>query len=63
MRIIKRSGMEVEFDLKKIESAVSRANVSVEENERLTEEQLKDICDAVQEFCQNMSHSWWSRKL
>ena len=57
MRIIKRSGMEVEFDLKKIESAVSRANVSVEENERLTEEQLKDICDAVQEFCQNMSHS------
>lgn len=49
--------MEVEFDLKKIESAVSRANVSVEENERLTEEQLKDICDAVQEFCQNMSHS------
>ena len=57
MKIIKRSGMEMDFDLGKIEAAVMRANISVEEKDRLTDMQIQDICRNVQDFCVNMSHS------
>ncbi len=57
MKIIKRSGMEMDFDLGKIEAAVRKANQSVEEKDRLTEEQIQDICGQVRCFCVNMSHS------
>ena len=57
MRIIKRSGMEMDFDLGKIEAAVMKANSSVEEKDRLTNEQIRDICNEVEDFCVNMSHS------
>ena len=44
MNIIKRSGQEVKFDLGKIESAIKKANLSVEnENERLIESEIQDV--------------------
>ena len=43
MKIIKRSGMEVEFDREKITNAVRRANVSVVEQEQMNEEQIQEI--------------------
>ena len=43
MKIIKRSGMEDTFDIKKIESAIRRANDSVIDYEKLTEEKIQDI--------------------
>ena len=36
MKIIKRSGIEVDFDASKIDSAVSKANREAAENARLT---------------------------
>lgn len=43
MKIIKRSGIEEIFDITKIIAAVQKANATVEEAERLTEEQIRDI--------------------
>ena len=43
LKIIKRSGEEVLFDVKKIEHAISGANNEVVIDERLTEEQIKEI--------------------
>ncbi len=57
MKIIKRSGIEMDFDLGKIEAAVMRANISVDEKDRLTDAQIQEICSKVQGFCVNMSHS------
>ena len=38
MKIIKRSGMEDTFDIKKIEAAIRKANESVIDYEKLTED-------------------------
>ena len=43
MKIIKRSGMEVEFDRSKIIAAVKRANNSVVEGEKVSDEQVEKI--------------------
>ena len=43
MRIIKRSGTEVAFDISKIVAAVEKANKEVVEKERLTSEQIREI--------------------
>ena len=40
MKIIKRSGKEVLFDKAKIEAAVSKANITVMESERLSETEI-----------------------
>ena len=47
MNIIKRSGQEVPFDREKIAEAVRKANRTVEEGERLTEDQIERITDYV----------------
>ena len=47
MKIIKRSGMEVEFDRSKIIAAVKRANNSVVEAEKVSDEQVEKIPDLV----------------
>ena len=47
MKIIKRSGTEVDFDISKIIVAINKANNSVAESLRLTAEQIKDIADTV----------------
>ena len=57
MKIIKRNGTEVPFDITKIIVAVSKANESVEENLRLTREQITDIAAAVTGRCQQLSRA------
>ena len=43
MKIIKRSGMEVEFDRSKIIAAVKRENNSVVEGEKVSDEQVEKM--------------------
>ena len=57
MKIIKRSGQEVEFDRNKIEIAVSKANESVIPSERMSEIQIKRIAEDVEMAAQNMNRS------
>ena len=50
MKIIKRSGQEVDFDASKIYSAISKANFSVpEESARLSEDQINKIVSTVEQ--------------
>ena len=54
MNIIKRSGMEVAFNAIKIEDAVRKANTSVEENDRLSDVQIKAVVENVTRLCRKM---------
>lgn len=57
MKIIKRSGTEVDFDASKIDSAVSKANVEAAENVRLTDEQIKDISEYIENLCAELGRT------
>ena len=57
MKIIKRSGMEDTFDLQKIEAAIRKANDSVIDYEKLSEEKIADILKNVEKACENMKRS------
>ena len=57
MKIIKRSGVENVFDRVKIENAVKKANITVEEPERLSEEEVKDIALDIEERCGQMDRA------
>ena len=57
MNIIKRSGMEVTFDAVKIEDAVKKANLSVQEQDRLHPAQIAAVVENVTILCHNMKHS------
>ena len=57
MKIIKRNGAEVVFDIKKIEMAVTKANDAVEESVRMTPLQIKRISEAVAISCEEMGRS------
>ena len=57
MKIIKRSGTEVPFDLSKITNAVVKANYSVSEDKRLSEEAVQEISAAVEAACAAMNRS------
>ena len=55
MKIIKRSGSEVTFDISKIMAAVAKANKEVVHSERLSDEQIETISDNVESICQEMN--------
>lgn len=57
MKIIKRSGAEVEFDPNKIIIAVTKANESVVPSERMSEIQIKRIAEDVESAASNMNRS------
>lgn len=57
MRIIKRSGKEVGFDISKIMAAVQKANREVKEADRMSQEQVDDISNRVEEICMDMAHT------
>ncbi len=57
MKIIKRSGSEMTFDIDKISQAVSRANLSVQECARLNELQVALISDNVKNACERMGRA------
>lgn len=43
MQVVKRDGRAMDFDRSKIYNAISKANAAVEENERVTPEQIEEI--------------------
>ncbi len=57
MKIIKRNGSEVNFDLNKILVAITKANEVVDESERMTETQIKRIAESVELQCEKMSRA------
>ena len=57
MKIIKRSGAEVEFDPKKIVVAVTKANASVVPSARMSEIQIKRIAEDVESAAANIARS------
>ncbi|MBD5540699.1 MAG: anaerobic ribonucleoside-triphosphate reductase [Lachnospiraceae bacterium] len=57
MRIIKRSGKEVGFDISKIMAAVQKANREVKEADRMSQEQVDEISNKVEEICMEMAHT------
>ena len=57
MNIIKRSGMETPFDAIKIKEAVTKANATVHEADRLSEAQIKAVTEQVTELCIQMKRS------
>ena len=57
MKIIKRSGTEVTFDLEKIIAAIRKANNSVNDSDRLSDEEIDAIAEIVEEHCEEMGRS------
>ena len=57
MKIIKRNGSEVVFDIEKILMAVTKANNAVEEGVRMTPLQIQRISQSVEIACQEMGRS------
>ena len=57
MKIIKRNGAEVPFDIQKIEVAVTKANNSVAEADRMTPVQIRRIAESVELQCQKMNRA------
>ena len=57
MKIIKRNGAEVAFDIDKIIVAITKANESVEEAARMTPLQIKRIARSVELSCEEMGRS------
>ncbi len=57
MKIIKRSGAEVVFDLEKIVNAIKKANDTVREGDKLTESEIDAIAEVVADHCEEMKHS------
>lgn len=57
MKIIKRSGSEVTFDLNKIVHAIQAANLEVQESDRLTERQINYAAQNVEERCEEAGHT------
>ena len=51
MKIIKRNGSEMVFDISKIIAAIEKANVTVPEEERLNQPQILDIASSVEQKC------------
>ena len=57
MKIIKRSGSEDFFDGAKIVAAIKKANASVIDYEKMTDEQIEEIAENVETACENMKRS------
>ena len=57
MKIIKRSGMEVDFDVTKIAAAVRKANDSVVDYEKISEDEIVKLSETIENACSNMQHT------
>ena len=57
MKIIKRNGVEATFSPSKIETAISKANMTVEEKARLTPLQIQRITQSVMLSCEELGRS------
>ena len=57
MKIIKRNGSEVAFDITKIIVAITKANEDVDEADRMTPVQIRRIAESVELQCQKMKRA------
>ena len=57
MKIIKRSGQEVVFDIEKIIAAVRKANAEIDEKDRISDEQIEKIAGRVTAECAQLGRS------
>ena len=57
MKIIKRNGAEVPFDITKIITAVTKASDSVSGQSRLTKDQITQIAAVVTDQCQALNRA------
>ncbi|MBR3234616.1 MAG: anaerobic ribonucleoside-triphosphate reductase [Atopobiaceae bacterium] len=57
MKIIKRNGSEVAFDLSKIENAIKAANREVNEDDRLTDREVRFAALNVEDKCKAAGHT------
>ena len=57
MKVIKRNGSEVIFDITKIIIAITKANDSVEEPDRLTALQIRRLAESVELQCQSLDRA------
>ena len=57
MKVIKRNGAEVEFDIVKIIAAVTKANAATEEDARMTPVQIQRIAESVELACQGLGRA------
>ena len=51
MTVIKRNGQEVEFDIAKIQNAITKANNEVMENQQLSEDDIVYISQQIEKMC------------
>ena len=54
MKIIKRNGTEVEFDITKIQNAITKANAEVIDGKQLLEDDIIYISQQIEKTCQKM---------
>lgn len=57
MKIIKRNGSEVTFEVEKIVNAIAKANVEVPEDQRLTEREIQFASLNVTDECEKAGHT------
>ncbi|MBR4290030.1 MAG: anaerobic ribonucleoside-triphosphate reductase [Oscillospiraceae bacterium] len=57
MKIIKRNGVEAQFDISKIEMAITKANLAADEKYRMTPLQIQRITEHVLIACEQMGRS------
>lgn len=57
MKIIKRSGTEVKFDIEKITEAIRKANSEVMEKEQLSEETILELSNNVSKMCKKSKYT------
>ena len=57
MKIIKRNGSEVQFDINKIINAITAANLDVHESDRLSEREIRFAAENVRDLCENAGHT------
>ena len=57
MKIIKRNGSEVVFDINKITKAITKANDAIESESRMTPRQIERIAESVVLACEVLGHS------
>ena len=57
MKLIKRNGSEVTFDSEKIYRAIEKANLAVDEMERISEREIRRVTDKVGRKCDKMKRA------
>ena len=57
MKLIKRNGSEVTFDAEKIYVAVEKANMAIDEMERISDREIRRVTDKVTRKCEKMKRA------